>query len=323
VNWSKTLVTRESLRLLARAALTSLAYFISARMGVALLFQPQSIASFWPPSGLLVGVLARSKQRTWPIILLVVIPTNIMANLLAGKPLAISSAFALINGVANAIGAWLLVHFIGRCARLTQMKEVVGLIALPGIIGSALSATLAAIVVTQGMGISSFWSVWYAWWAADALGILLIGPVILTWSADRTRAFKTVRPQRLAEITLLFVAMMLVAVFLFGKEPLTTSMLLPLPYLTFPFLLWAAVRFGPQTTSAASLLLALVAVWHTAQGHGPFAITGESVGDHVFSAQVFLSVSIITSLLLAATLAERRRAQEARRTSTAAEPALA
>ena len=156
---------------------------------------------------------------------------------------------------------------------------------------------------------------WYAWWAADALGILLIGPVILTWSADGTTTFKTVRPQRLAEIALLIVAMTLVAVFVFGEEPLTTSMLLPLPYLTFPFLLWATVWFGPQTTSAASLLLALVAVWHTAQGHGPFVITGRSVGDHVLSAQVFLSVSIITSLLLAATLAERRRAEEAQRTS--------
>ena len=117
MSWYKALVTRESLRLLARAALLSLAYFISARMGVALLSQPLSIASFWPPSGLLVGVLARSRQRPWSIILLAVIPANIMANLLAGKSLAISCAFALINCVANGIGAWLLVHFMGRCAR--------------------------------------------------------------------------------------------------------------------------------------------------------------------------------------------------------------
>lgn len=315
MNWYKALVTRESLRLFARAALTSLAYFISARLGVALLFQPQSIASFWPPSGLLVGVLARSRRRTWPMILLAVIPANIVANLLVGKSLAVSCAFALINCVANVIGVWLLIHFIGPCVRLTEMREVLGLIALPGIISTALSATLAAVVVTQGMGISSFWGVWYAWWAADALGILLISPVILTWPADGAIALHTFRPHRLAEIALLLAGMMSVAVFLFREEPLPTSMLLPLPYLTFPFLLWAAVRFGPQTTSAASLVLALVAIWYTAQGHGPFAVTGESVGDHVFSAQVFLSVSIITSLILAATLAERRRAEEALRTS--------
>ncbi len=315
MNWNKAWVTRESLRLFARAALTSLAYFISARLGVALLFQPQSIASFWPPSGLLVGVLARSRRRTWPMILLAIIPANIVANLLAGKPLAASCGFALVNCVANVIGVWLLAHFIGPDIRLTQMREVLRLIAVPGIISTALSATLAAVVVTQGMGISSFWGVWYAWWAADALGILLIGPMILTWPADGAIVRHTFRPHRLAEIALLFAGMMSVAGFVFREEPLPTSLLLPLPYLTFPFLLWAAVRFGPRTTSAASLVLALLAVCYTAQGHGPFAVTGESVGDHVFSAQVFLSVSIITSLILAASLAGRRRAEEALRTS--------
>jgi two-component system, LuxR family, sensor kinase FixL len=145
--------------------------------------------------------------------------------------------------------------------------------------------------------------------------ILLISPMILTWPADGAIALNTFRPYRLAEIALLFAGMMVVAVFVFREGPLTTSMLLPLPYLTFPFLLWAAVRFGPQATSAASLVLALVAVWYTAQGHGPFAVTGESVGDHAFSAQVFLSVSIITSLLLATTLVERRQVEEALRTS--------
>src|SRR5438034_4154540 len=93
----KVLAPHESLRRLARALLIGLAYFISARISVTLLIQPQNIASFWPPSGLLVGALMISPTQSWPLTLAAVTAATMGVNLLVGKSLLVSLAFALIN----------------------------------------------------------------------------------------------------------------------------------------------------------------------------------------------------------------------------------
>jgi PAS domain S-box-containing protein len=303
------LALREPLRRLARATLIGLAYFISARIGVTLLVQPQNIASFWPPSGLLVGALVISPTQSWPLILVAVTAATMVVNLLVGKSPSVSLAFAFVNSLEGCVGAWLLLRCCGPRPTLTKVREVLGLIVLAGLVSPALAATLATVVVVMELGVSHFWHVWYAWWIADVLGVLLVAPVILTWSAVGLPTFKAVRAHQIAGAIFLFAAMTLAAAFVFGAESKPTSMLVPLPYLTLPFLLWVAMRFGPPGASAASLGLALVAVWTTAQGFGPFATVGASVGKHVLSAQAFLGVSILTALILAAALSERQQTE--------------
>ena len=302
---------RGALRSLPRAALFGLAYFISAGVGVTLLVPPQSIASFWPPSGLLVGVLVVSRTQRWPSLLGAVLTAAVAVNLLTGKSVPVSIAFALIHSFEGFAGAWLLVRCCGPRLTLTKVREVLSLTVLAALVDPALAATLATVVVVMEVGVTSFWHAWYARWAADMLGVLLVAPVIVTWSAVRAVSFKTIRSYRIAEAILLFAATTAVVALVFGTESDAASILMPLPYLTFPLLWWAAMRFGPQGASAVSLGLVVVAVWTTAQGFGPFAMAGASVGEHVLSAQAFLGVSILTALVLAAALSEHRQAEEA------------
>jgi PAS domain S-box-containing protein len=82
-----------------------------------------------------------------------------------------------------------------------------------------------------------------------------------------------------------------------------------------PLLLWAAVRFGPAGLSFAFLIFALLAMFNTVAGHGPF-IT-ESAGDSVFRLQIFLLALYVPLLVLAAVVAERRVKEQALRDSEA------
>jgi PAS domain S-box-containing protein len=232
-----------------------------------------------------------------------------VVNLLVGKSLWVSLAFAFVNSFEGCVGAWLLLRCCGPRPTLSKVREVLGLIVLAGLVSPALAATLATVVVVMELGMSYFWHVWYAWWTSDVLGVLLVAPVIMTWSGVATLTFKAVKAYRIAEAICLFAAMTLVAAFVFGAESKPTSMLAPLPYQTLPFLLWAAMRFGPPGASTASLGLALVAVWTTARGVGPFAMAGASVGEHVLSAQVFLGVSILTPLVLAAAVSKHQQTE--------------
>lgn len=93
------------------------------------------------------------------------------------------------------------------------------------------------------------------------------------------------------------------------------------PYVVFPVLLWAAVRFGPRGAATAVFVACSITVWNTAQNDGPFL--RDSITDSLLATQLFIAVSALTSLVLAAETAERTRAGEALASSEASQHALA
>ena len=83
------------------------------------------------------------------------------------------------------------------------------------------------------------------------------------------------------------------------------------PYVVFPVLIWAALRFGPRGAATALVVVSALTVWNTAHNAGPFV--RESITDSLLSSQLFLATAALTSLVLAAVTAERTRADEALR----------
>src|SRR5271154_4488555 len=81
----------------------AIAYFLSARLSLALLEKPDGVAAFWPAAGVASGVLivAGSKAR-WPVIVGVMIAT-ILANLLGDRNVWSSVSFAVANASEAAI----------------------------------------------------------------------------------------------------------------------------------------------------------------------------------------------------------------------------
>ncbi len=80
-----------------------------------------------------------------------------------------------------------------------------------------------------------------------------------------------------------------------------------LAYTIFPFLIWAALRFGQQGTTAVTLIASSLAIWASLRGLGPFG-TGP-IHERLLLLQVFMGVVAVTALLLGASLTERRRAE--------------
>src|SRR5437899_1508708 len=72
----------------------------------------------------------------------------------------------------------------------------------------------------------------------------------------------------------------------------------PREYLVFPFLIWAAIRFGIAGAAFANLLTATIAIWGTGRGFGPYA-AGQG-DERLMLLQIFLSVVSSSGLLLGA-----------------------
>lgn len=93
-----------------------------------------------------------------------------------------------------------------------------------------------------------------------------------------------------------------------GKPPYADA---PLAFIPFPFLIWAALRFGPAGAAYTNLLVATIATLATAREQGPFS--AGSFADNVWLLQTFIAIAVIANLIIAATMAERIEAEEALR----------
>jgi len=306
---------------LGRAGVVALGYFLSAKVGLAFVVQPEGLAAVWPPSGFLLAVLVLSPQRAWAVILGGVLCSNTVANLTAGLSLTISLGFSLANCAESMTAAWLLVRFLGTPLTMTTLRDVMGLTGLAVIASNAGTACLGAAVVSLGLG-TPFWAVWRVWWIAVSLGMLVLAPTIVMWVTADRRLYKTGTVGRIVEAVCLYASLVVMSQVIFGVRPEMEHGPCPLsllswPYMAYAFLFWAALRFGPHGTSIACLALATVAVWSTAHTLGPFAGAGQSAAEQVLAVQIFLSVVVFSALTAAAVVAERQRSAQALQESEA------
>src|SRR4051794_23715206 len=80
-----------------------IAYFASARLGLALLTEPDGVAVFWPAAGVSAGLLiGRGRQSMWPVLIGVAAAT-IAANLLGDRNIWSSTVFACCNTFEAAV----------------------------------------------------------------------------------------------------------------------------------------------------------------------------------------------------------------------------
>ena len=163
---------------------------------------------------------------------------------------------------------------------------------------------LGGVITTDELG-----GVFRTWTLSDAAGVLVVAPAILTWSVFGARG---IRRRDLVEGAVLLVVLLVLVELPAQRD---------VPYVVFPALLWAALRFGPRGAAAAILVVCSFTVWKTAQNTGPF-VRG-SLTDSLLATQLFIATSAVTSLLLAAVTAERTRAARALAATEAAQRALA
>lgn len=297
-------------RLLWRAGLLALGYLAGAEIGHGLSVKSleQAFAGFWPPAGILLAALVLSPVRTWPWMMAAACGANLISDvLLHGQTVATSLGFCTANCVEAGIGAGLLRRFVGRPITLRRVEEVLGLAFWSALLGPLVGATLGAWVVHLAFG-TPYWSAWAVWSIADGVGVLVLAPLVLTWAGMRWAAGKC-DGWRLLEAVGGFAGLLVVTEGVYGNwlpQPFTV------PIFILPFLLWAGLRLGPRGAATALAVVAVIGLWNTGLGRGPYAGLTSDPAARVLRAQATMFVVSLTVLVLAAIVAERRQAERQR-----------
>ena len=161
----------------------------------------------------------------------------------------------------------------------------------------------------------NFASVWCTWWLGDAVGAIVVAPLLLLWIANPRVTWNR---RQLAELFILFLSLSFIGWVVFGGRFQSEFRHYPLAFLWIPILIWAAFRFGQRETATAIFLLAGIAIWGTLRGFGPF-IT-QTPNTSLLMLQAYMGVNAITALSVAAEVSERKRAEEKVRAMAVSDP---
>ena len=288
------------------ALLIAILYFGVAGLSLRLALEKTNASPVWPPSGIALAAVLLLGYRVWPGILLGAFFANVVAFLAnqaasARTIVVVSSAIGIGNTLEAVVAAYLLQRWVGARSPFDRAQDVFRFTA-----AALLACCVAASVSATGIALAGiappfvYGTIWLTWWLGDTTGILLVTPLLLTWS-DRSQPRWEFRKH--IEAVLLFVSLVVIG----RLGSLDQGANYPLVFVPIPWLVWAAFRFGPREAATAAVLTSAIAVWDTVHGVGPFV--GETANESLLLLQAFVSVLTVTILTMAALVAERRNAE--------------
>jgi PAS domain S-box-containing protein len=297
-------------RLVFGAIATGVGYYLGAKIGFALTASAEPISTLWPPNAILMGALLLAPVNAWLPILLGTLPAHLLVELQKGIPIPMALSWFVSNCAEALIGASCIRYAIPRPVRFDSVRRVAIFVGFGAFFASFLSSFLDVAFVqwnaweTTG---TTFGSLWRNRFFSDVLAILMIVPIVKRFDAETFRAIGAMPRRRLVEAGLLGVSLLAVCTAAMSSEPnavLSPPVLLCIPL---PFLLWGAVRFGTGGASASLLAISILSIWGAVHGEGPFV--GPAEPSEILSLQLFLIVTYIPIMVLAALLRERMHAE--------------
>ena len=288
------------LRLAGKILIIAVLYVVAARVGLKL----EAISGFatlvWPPSGIALAAILLGGYELWPGVFI----GAVVANILTGAPLLTAAGIGIGNTLEPLLAAYALMQLVNFHLSIDRVQDAIGLIILSAALSPLVSATIgvAAIHLSGLTPRGQIIDAWRAWWLGDAIGALLVAPPILVWTARPALPSN----RRLPEAGVLLIGVILTSIAIFSRTPNGINGPLSRAYVLFPFLIWAAIRFGQLGAVSASFAVSVIAVWGTATGHGPF-IT-QTLHGSLLGLQTFMGVTAATFLILGASTSERARA---------------
>ncbi len=190
-----------------RFLIAALAYFVFARLGTALAIPPDYAAAVWPAAGVaLASFLLFSRTVAFAGVMVGAVCANLYTTTSALNEL---TSMALMTGVAMGagatlqgfFGAWLYRTYLPGRGRWDELSHLVRFCLVVVALGSIVSTTIGNItlyvnefIVTERLAFN-----WITWWAGDAIGTLLLTPMVMVLAApsalySRDRKIKVMVP---------------------------------------------------------------------------------------------------------------------------------
>ena len=294
-----------------RVSLVIVMTCLGGLVGLAAPLVDGGVSLIWPPLGIALAVLLRFGLGVWPGVFV----GALLVTLWGGKPFWLATMIAAGNTLGPALAA-LALRREGMHVALDRRQDLW----LFGAIGAAASTLLTAsngsfwLAVSGSIGWADAPRAWAYWWLGDAIGALVVGIPLLTYSRSALR--QALGEWRWVVTVLLSLAVVGSGALAFaqaGNRLAAPSLLVFLPHL---LLCWLAVRSGLFVAStSAMLLIGTVVLSTTSVAAFPRLDSDEGLIFLIGYVCSLLAAPLLTTALAGELAANEKRWQQALDTS--------
>src|SRR5260370_1031553 len=278
--------------------LLAMIYFISGKLGLKLASVHPSATAVWPATGISLVAFLMLGYRVWPGIFL----GALLVNLTTAGSLPVCLGIAAGNTLEGLVGCYLLTKFAGGERAFPTANRLLSFVVLAAMVSTSVSATFGVTSLSLGgfARWSDYGSIWLTWWLGDAVGDLVVAPLLVLWSTKPQLKWNRAR---LLEVVLLLAYLFVVGLATLGNLFPAKSKNYPLEFLCVPALTWAAFRFRPWPAHLPTSLLPAIPISVTPHPSGPLPQASPTAPLPL--AHAFTGVMAITTLLLATVVEEQ------------------
>lgn len=262
-----------------------------------------ALAAWWPAAGVAVWLMLRAgRDSRWRVVALVLVVTAI-GNALGGRDLLHGGLLGAGNALETLIVS-LMLHRSRPTFRMSTARDALRFVLACAVGGLAAgfwaAGALALFPGGTGLLTLSFLDTALRATASHVSTVLLIASfaVVPRHLSDAAPRAEMVTQTALVSLTVAFV--------------FAPGMDLPLSFLPFAFIVWAAFRFPVHLALTEALVASVAVLALTIAGGGPFSNGGLNTSALVLVVELYMIVlGVITIMMIAA----RYEAREATRTS--------
>ncbi|MGW2958651.1 MASE1 domain-containing protein [Streptomyces sp. NPDC001220] len=267
-------------------------YYAAGRLGLLcrLTVEGAVFTPIYPPTGVAVACLLVFGLGCWPGVTLGAF--FLVLSLGAPGPDVLG---ILLGNTAGPVCAYVMLRRVGFRTDLGRLRDGLALVFLGALAAMLVSSTVdvVTLILAGKLAATHFWPIWLAWWVGDAMGVLIVTPVLLVLFEARGLPSLARWKEALA---LAVVAAVLVSV--------ATRSSMSALFLVYPLLIWAALRFRLAGSMLCALFTSVMATVAATRGVGAF--TRLSHVEVMLKLQLFNGSLALTALLLSAVITEQR-----------------
>lgn len=259
---------------------------------------PGELAAIWVGNGLLCGWLLSRRTATWPGYLAIAFAAEVPARMFAGD----EPGYALAIAVLNLVEVLAVAGFVR--SRVPDIRDpnnwlALGWIATGATLVACAATGLVAAGVAHEMHGQAFLRSLANWYAAHVVGMVIVATMTLVAQREGLGLF--IAEDRRWSLALSMAVLVVVGVAVFLAP-------FPVLFLTYPALLFVAVRHQFAGVALGVIALALIGAVATTLGHGPLWLQQDLAGaGRIALLQIYLAGGCVMTIPVCLAMAERKR----------------
>jgi|GEM_PF-3892060 len=272
-------------------------YFAIAFGGNSYFVSPMNVG--WVLPGFSLAILLLGGINLWPAIFI-----GSLLSQMEFDSLTDSLIITIGRTIEPLITAVILRHYLEFNQSLETVNDVIKFCASIAI-GVVVAATLTVLMLFFSLyeGSLSLIEVWKNWCISHPSSTLMVTPLLLVWSEPTNKYWRAKIKKNYIESILLVLGVSFASyATIAGYNELGA-----IKYVVFLFIVWAALRFSQRGATLILAIIEIMAIISSIYSIGVFSKTYDN--NAIILMDVFIIISSMTGLFLAASVSERMAAE--------------